>query len=98
MGHLDVISIISDGFNIYFPILVCVLCVATYFNLGQRCLAAIGFQRFIDASDDVTSDLVDEGRQLVNRGAAGTSAMSCFKSFFFTFYKTSLFVCFCFHH
>nr|CAB3263454.1 LMBR1 domain-containing protein 2-like [Phallusia mammillata] len=67
MGHLDVISFISDGFNIYFPILVCVLCCATYFSLGQRCLSAVGFQRFIDEADDMTTDLVDEGRQLVNR-------------------------------
>jgi len=68
MGHLELIPFISDGFNVYFPILVCVLCAATYFNLGQRCLSAIGFQRFIDAADDMTNDMVDEGRQLVNRG------------------------------
>ncbi|XP_076814972.1 G-protein coupled receptor-associated protein LMBRD2-like isoform X2 [Clavelina lepadiformis] len=67
MGHLDVISFISDGFNIYFPILVCVLCIATYFNLGQRCLSVIGFQRFIDTADDMTTDLVDEGKQMVGR-------------------------------
>ena len=68
MGHLELISFISDGFNIYFPILVCVLCAATYFNLGQRCLTVIGFQRFIDAADDMTNDMVDEGREHVNRG------------------------------
>uniref|UniRef100_H2YCM9 Uncharacterized protein n=1 Tax=Ciona savignyi TaxID=51511 RepID=H2YCM9_CIOSA len=67
MGHLDVISIISDGFNIYFPILVCVLCIGTYFNIGQRCLSVLGFQRFVGEGDDMTSDLIEEGRQLVNR-------------------------------
>lgn len=69
MGHLDVIPIISKGFNIYFPILVVVLCFATYFSLGQRCLSAIGFQQFVDGDleDDFTADLVEEGRQLVNR-------------------------------
>ncbi|XP_026690403.2 G-protein coupled receptor-associated protein LMBRD2-like isoform X2 [Ciona intestinalis] len=67
MGHLDVISFISDGFNIYFPILVCVLCVGTYFNIGQRCLSVLGFQRFVGGNDDLTSDLIEEGRQLVNR-------------------------------
>ena len=68
MGHLDLISFISDGFNIYFPILICVLCAGTYMNLGQRCLSVFGFQRFIDGTGDMTSDMVDEGVQLVNRG------------------------------
>jgi hypothetical protein len=34
MGHMDVISFISDGFNIYFPMLIILLCLATFFNLG----------------------------------------------------------------
>ena len=34
MGHMDVVSIISDYFNIYFPILLILLTLATYFSLG----------------------------------------------------------------
>jgi hypothetical protein len=34
MGHMDVVSIISDYFNIYFPILLIILTLATYFSLG----------------------------------------------------------------
>lgn len=66
MGHLDVISFISDGVNIYLPILILLLCLATYFNLGSQCLHLIGFQQFI-GDDDMTSDLIEEGRELIKR-------------------------------
>lgn len=67
MGHMDVISIISDGFNIYFPMAIVLLCVATYFHLGSRCLHFLGFDQFI-GDDDITQEIVDEGRELVKRG------------------------------
>ncbi|XP_063230323.1 LMBR1 domain-containing protein 2 homolog [Bacillus rossius redtenbacheri] len=66
MGHMDVVSIISDGFNVYFPMAMVVFCLATYFNLGSRLLSALGFHQFL-GDDEVTSDLVDEGRELVKR-------------------------------
>ncbi|KAK9512147.1 hypothetical protein O3M35_000633 [Rhynocoris fuscipes] len=66
MGHMDVVSIISDGFNIYFPMLVLAFCLATYFSLGSRLLSLVGFQQFLD-DDELTSELVEEGRELVNR-------------------------------
>lgn len=67
MGHMDVISIVSDGFNIYFPILIVLLCVCTYFSLGSRVLQFLGFQQFI-GDDDMTQELMDEGREIVARG------------------------------
>ncbi|KAL5016235.1 hypothetical protein ScPMuIL_005824 [Solemya velum] len=66
MGHMDVISIVSDGFNIYFPILIVLLCVCTYFSLGSRVLQFLGFQQFI-GDDDMTQELMDEGREIVAR-------------------------------
>ncbi|CAG5120007.1 unnamed protein product [Candidula unifasciata] len=66
MGHMDVISIISNGFNIYFPILIVLLCICTYFSLGSRILSALGFQQFI-GDDDMTQELIDEGKELVAR-------------------------------
>ena len=66
MGHLSVIPLIEDGFNIYFPILVVVLCLATHFHVGSRCLAFLGFQQFI-GDDEMTQDYVDDGRNLLNR-------------------------------
>ncbi|XP_075220777.1 LMBR1 domain-containing protein 2 homolog [Lycorma delicatula] len=66
MGHMDVVSIISDGFNIYFPMAVLAFCLATYFNVGSRVLSFIGFQQFLD-DDDLTTDLIEEGKELVNR-------------------------------
>lgn len=66
MGHMDVISFISDGFNIYFPIILVLLCICTFFSLGSRILHFLGVQQFI-GDDDMTQELVDEGRQIVQR-------------------------------
>lgn len=67
MGHMDVVSFISDGFNVYFPIAIVLLCIFTYFSLGSRILHFLGFQQFI-GEDDMTQELVDEGRELIKRG------------------------------
>ncbi|XP_045534240.1 LMBR1 domain-containing protein 2 homolog isoform X1 [Papilio machaon] len=66
MGHMDVLGIIAEGFNIYFPMLVVLLCAATYLSLGSRLLSLCGFQQFV-GDDDLTTDLVDEGREIVKR-------------------------------
>ena len=68
MGHMDVLPLISDGFNIYFPMAILGLCLGTYFSLGARLLSFIGFQQFVDDEDDITVDLTDEGRELIKRG------------------------------
>lgn len=67
MGHMDVLGIIAEGFNIYFPMLVVLLCLATYLSLGSRLLSLCGFQQFV-GDDELTTDLVDEGREIVKRG------------------------------
>ena len=67
MGHMDVISFIANGFNIYFPIAIILFCIATYFNIAARFLHCLGFQQFV-GDDDITQELVDEGRELLKRG------------------------------
>ncbi|KAJ8667074.1 hypothetical protein QAD02_008736 [Eretmocerus hayati] len=66
MGHMDVIKIVSDGFNIYFPMGILAFCLATYFSLGSRLLSMVGFQQFL-GDDELTTDLVEEGRELIKR-------------------------------
>ncbi|XP_066584136.1 LMBR1 domain-containing protein 2 homolog [Prorops nasuta] len=66
MGHMDVISIISDGFNVYFPMAILAFCLATYFSIGSRLLSMLGFQQFL-GDDEFTTDLVEEGRELIKR-------------------------------
>ena len=66
MGHMDVVSIVQDGFNVYFPILLIVLTLATYFSLGSRLLSFLGFQQFL-VQEDVTGEFVEEGRELMKR-------------------------------
>lgn len=66
MGHMDVIAIISDGFNVYFPMAILAFCLATYFSVGSRLLSMLGFHQFV-GDDEITTDLVDEGRELIKR-------------------------------
>lgn len=63
------VAFIANGFNIYFPIAIVLLCIATVFRLGSRLLHCIGFEQFID--DDVTQEIVDEGRNHVKKGIVG---------------------------
>ena len=53
--------VLSDYFNIYFPIALLILTLATYFSLGARLLTILGFQQFLTQDSEVTLDLVDEG-------------------------------------
>uniref|UniRef100_A0A671VB08 LMBR1 domain containing 2a n=1 Tax=Sparus aurata TaxID=8175 RepID=A0A671VB08_SPAAU len=72
MGSMRVLSFISDGFYIYYPMLVLLLCFATFYSLGSRCLNLLGFPQYI-TDGDLTSDLENEGRELIRRvqGATG---------------------------
>lgn len=63
---MRVLSIISDGFYIYYPMLVLLLCLGTFYRLGSRCLNLLGCPQYI-SDDDLTSDLVDDGRELIRR-------------------------------
>ncbi|XP_053151262.1 G-protein coupled receptor-associated protein LMBRD2 isoform X2 [Hemicordylus capensis] len=66
MGSMKVLSFIADGFYIYYPMLIVLLCIATYFSLGTRCLNLLGFQQFM-GDNEMTSDLIDEGKELIRR-------------------------------
>ncbi|KAI9580433.1 LMBR1 domain-containing protein 2 homolog [Glossina fuscipes] len=66
MGHMDVIGIISNGFNIYFPMCMLAFCLATWFSLGSRALNAMGFQQFLQ-NEDIVTELVQEGKDLIAR-------------------------------
>jgi len=66
MGHMDVVQIVSDYFNIYFPILLLALTTATYFSLGSRLLSAFGFQQFLE-QEEMAVEMVEEGKELVKR-------------------------------
>lgn len=41
-------------------------CLATYFSVGSRMLSMLGFHQFL-GDDEMTTDLVDEGRELIKR-------------------------------
>ncbi|KAM8865199.1 G-protein coupled receptor-associated protein LMBRD2B-like isoform 1-T2 [Synchiropus picturatus] len=66
MGSMHLLSFISDGFYIYYPMLVLLLCLATFYNLGSRCLNLLGLYQYL-GSDESIADLVDEGKQFIRR-------------------------------
>ncbi|CAF1331510.1 unnamed protein product [Adineta ricciae] len=66
MGHMNVIPIISSGFNFYFPMLVCLLCVGTYFRFGSRCLHIFGVRQFFD-DDHISAEYVEDGKNLMKK-------------------------------
>lgn len=66
MGHMDVLGIISDGFNIYFPMVMLAFCLATWYSLGSRALNALGFQQFM-LNESISGEFVEEGRNLIER-------------------------------
>lgn len=66
MGHMDVLGIISNGFNIYFPMCMLAFCLATWFSLGSRALNAMGFQQFM-LNEILADDFIQEGKELIER-------------------------------
>lgn len=66
MGHIDLLGIISDGFNIYFPMVMMAICLATWFSVGSRALSALGFQQFMQ-NESIAAEIVQEGRDLIAR-------------------------------
>jgi hypothetical protein len=66
MGRMNLIPIISNGFNFYFPMLICLLCVGTYFRLGSRCLHIFGVRQFFD-DDNISAEYVEDGKNLMKR-------------------------------
>jgi len=66
MGHMDVLSFISKGVNVYYPMCIVLVCLATYFSLGTRCLNCLGFQTFI-IEDDLSAEYISEGKDIARR-------------------------------
>ncbi|CAF1328797.1 unnamed protein product [Rotaria sordida] len=66
MGRMNIIPLISKGFNFNFPMLICLLCVGTYFQLGSRCLHLFGSRQFFD-DDDISAEYVEDGKDLMKK-------------------------------
>ena len=56
MGHMDVISIVSDYFNIYFPIALLALSLSTYFSVGARFLTSES-RAFVNKCQETNSNI-----------------------------------------
>lgn len=67
MGNLDVLPAVAQGLNVYLPIWIVLLCAATWFRFGERCLHAIGIDQFV-TSDRMTTEMCQAGKALVAIG------------------------------
>ena len=67
MGHMDLVSFISKGVNIYYPMTILLVCFCTYFNIGSRILHCFGVQQFL-VDEDLSTEYVNEGKDIVRRG------------------------------
>lgn len=66
MGKVDVVPFLGRHFNVYFPILIGVVCLATLFNVYSRIAACFKIKRF--RFDEKFSDTkIDEGRSILQR-------------------------------
>lgn len=66
MGHLDLLSFVVKGLNVYYPMIVLLVCICTFFSLGKRCLHFVGIEQFL-TQDDFSADYVREGKEIVKR-------------------------------
>jgi hypothetical protein len=64
---MDVISVVANGINIYLPIIIVLLCVASWLRVAQRVLHALGIDQFI-SYDQMTQEMCNGGRALVAMG------------------------------
>eukprot|EP00795_Rhopilema_esculentum_P004966 gene4966-21312_t len=64
MGHMDVISFISKGLNVYYPMLILLICLCTYFKVGSRILHCFGVQQFL-VDEELSTEYVNEGRDIL---------------------------------
>lgn len=67
MGHMDLVSFVSKGLNIYYPMTILLVCLCTYFNIGSRILHCFGVQQFL-IDEDLVAEYVNEGKDIVRRG------------------------------
>ena len=67
MGHMDVISFISKGLNVYYPMLILLICLCTYFKVGSRILHCFGVQQFL-VDEELSTEYVNEGRDILKAG------------------------------
>lgn len=68
MGHMDLVSFISKGLNVYYPMTILLVCFCTYFNIGSRILHCFGVQQFL-IDEELVSEYVSEGKDIVRRGS-----------------------------
>lgn len=62
-GHMDVVPVLGDSFNVYFPVLVLVFCVISYGNVLGKMLKCLGASAF----DQDSSIVIAEGKLIVQR-------------------------------
>ena len=66
MGHMDVLSFIRNSFDIYLPLVMVAFGVGTYLRFCSKILHLMDIEQFY-TDDEVTLELIREGKELVQR-------------------------------
>jgi LMBR1-like membrane protein len=66
LSSMNIVPVVGNTFNWFFPALLVLLCVVTFFNLGGRVLTLLKIKRF-QFTDTFNDTQIDEGRDLLVR-------------------------------
>ncbi|KAJ3340997.1 hypothetical protein HDU93_005861 [Gonapodya sp. JEL0774] len=71
IGKIDLVPLLGNEFNLYFPLVIVVICTVVFFNLHGRLMRMCGgFGELFFDDDEPTEDIVMEGRQLIEQARA----------------------------
>lgn len=100
MGYMNLTPLLGEEYNVYFPIVLVLFCVANYFDLYSRFIqncCAPKFHKFVfdekfnDSKIDQGRDIIRQERDMKERGLNSTR-YTVRSRFFLTFFKMSLIV------
>mmetsp|Transcript_6882 Transcript_6882/g.17357 ORF Transcript_6882/g.17357 Transcript_6882/m.17357 type:complete len:785 (+) Transcript_6882:126-2480(+) len=66
LSSMNIVPVVGNTFNWFFPALLTLLCVSTFFNLGGRVLSLLKIKRF-QFTDTFNDTQIEEGRDLLAR-------------------------------
>ncbi|KXS12200.1 LMBR1-domain-containing protein, partial [Gonapodya prolifera JEL478] len=71
IGKIDLVPLLGGEFNLYFPLVIVVICAVVFFNVHGRLLRMCGgFGDMFFDDDEPAEDIIMEGRQLIEQARA----------------------------
>jgi LMBR1-like membrane protein len=64
LGRMDIVPFFGSSFTVYFPMIILLCCIATFFNFYGKFLRMVGASPF-EYKSEFESDQIEEGRVLI---------------------------------